>query len=165
MYRRIARIAVAAGVCAAVLAPASLASSREPRIGPNQTFVGLINGRGGGTTPVVVRTNCVGPIRPGQMGHPLSGQTIGVSLAPTATDNVGHTGKSATSIVAFFGAPPPGAPPSTNTVGFTRYATKPLPRTLAVPCSGAGHVFFVPLPMNPPSSQAATVNVTYVGQP
>ena len=100
-----------------------------------------------------------------EAGHPLAGQTIGVSLGSAVIANVGHTGGSATSIVAFFGAPPPAAASLNNTVRFLHYVSTPLPRTLRVPCAGTGKVYFVPLPMDPTSSQPAIVDVNYEGQP
>jgi hypothetical protein len=81
----------------------------------------------------------------------------------------GFTGANATSIVVFFGAPPPTAvatTPGTGNVAFTRYGvTKAIPTSLLLPCAGTGNVYFVPLPMSPPTSRAATVRVSYVGQP
>ena len=100
----------------------------------------------------------------------MSGQTVEV-LRPEVifVGHSGYTGKNATSIVAFFGPPPPGPAPATpaaTTVMFKKYGVKkPIPTALLLPCSGNGTVSFVPLPKSPPTSRDATVRVSYVGQP
>ena len=133
---------------------------------PHQHFQALINGQNGSANPVVIRMACVGPIRPGQTGHAFGGQTIAVRLATGTGSSFGYTGSSATSIRAFFGAPPPGGTgASTNTVNFTLYETKALPTSLVLPCAGKSTVTFVPLPMSPPTSRSAAVPVVYEGQP
>jgi hypothetical protein len=135
-------------------------------VGPNQTFQALINGHTGSPSPVIISMACVGPIHPGETGHPSRGQTITVRLAPGTGTSFGYTGSSANSIRAFFGPPPPGGTgSSTNSVTFTVYRTLPLPTSLVLPCAGTSRVFFVPLPMSPPTSRSATVPVRYVGQP
>jgi hypothetical protein len=112
---------------------------------------------------------CFGPIKPGQMGHPFSGQTVEVFRPEVIVGRFGYTGSSATSIVAFFGPPPPTpvtTPPTTSTVTFRYYGvTKQIPTSLLLPCAGTGNVYFVPLPMSPPTSKPAVVPVAYVGQP
>lgn len=46
---------------------------------------------------------------------------------------------------------------------FTAYGiAKPIPTSLSLPCSGTGHVTFVPLPQSPPTSRSASVAVKYV---
>ena len=133
---------------------------------PHQHFQALINGRDGSPQPVVINMACVGPIRPGQTGHPFGGQIIAVRLASGTGNSFGYTGSSATSIRAFFGAPPPsGSGSSTNTVSFTFYEIKALPTSLVLPCAGKSTVTFVPLPMSPPTSRSASVPVVYEGQP
>ncbi len=73
----------------------------------------------------------------------------------------GYTGNGATSIGAFFGAPPPANGP--GQVSFTKYGvSKQVPTALNLPCSGTGQVTFVPFPQSPPTSYAATVAVEYV---
>jgi hypothetical protein len=140
-----------------------------PRVGPHQTFDGLVNGRRGGSLhPVTIFMACVGPIVPGQTGHPLADQSVEVRLATEVRRRSGTTGDAATAIEAFFGAPPPGTGPSvaTSTVSFSRYGVvKSIPTSLELPCAGTGQVTFVPFPRTPPSSRAATVPVQYVGQP
>ena len=51
-------------------------------IGPNQSFVGLVNGS---RSKAVIEMACFGPSRPGEYGHPLAGQTLEVSpVGPVA---------------------------------------------------------------------------------
>lgn len=163
-------------ICAFVVASAfgaagaTAAIPPQAKVGPNQYFGGLVNGGNGITAPATIRMACFGPIRPGQRGHPMAGQTVEVFRPEVIVLNhSGFTGKRATSIVAFFGPPPPAPAPATpaaSTVTFKRYGVnKPIPTSLLLPCGGTGTVHFVPLPKDPPKSHDATVRVAYVGQP
>jgi len=170
MLRRILAMA-SAGLAATVVmvAGASAAVPPQGKVGPNQVFGGLVNGQSGVAAPAQIQMACFGPIRPGQTGHPLAGQTVEVFRPEAIVGDFGFTGANASSIVAFFGPPPPtpvAAPPSTGTVTFKRYGiAKKIPTSLVLPCAGTGTVYFVPFPMDPPTSRAATVRVSYVGQP
>ena len=158
---------VAAAACAlAVGLPTAASAQSVAKVGPRQSFRALVNGRTGSAAPVVIRMGCAGPVLPGATGHPLAGQSVKVALgAATATDG-GFTGSGATSIGVFFGPPPPAAAASTGLLTLDRYGVaRPIPTSITLPCSGTGHVTFVPLPMSPPTSRAAVVNVTFVGQP
>jgi hypothetical protein len=162
-------LATLAGVMAAgtVLAlPAGAASN----VGPKQYFTGVVNGHNGNTVvPIAIRMACFGAVRPGETGHPMAGQTLAVHqlFPPTATaGSLGFTGNDA-EIGVFFNAPPPAAQSGavTTTPIFRRYdVSKRLPTSLTLPCAGSGTVYFVPIPVIPPS-RAATVPVTFVGQP
>jgi hypothetical protein len=164
------------GLCVVVAASAMVAVSAgaaippQGKVGRHQYFEGLVNGQVGLGTPVTIKMACFGPIRPGEKGHPLAGQTVEV-MRPLVivVGHSGYTGKNATSIVAFFGPPPPTpspVPPTASTVTFQRYGiNKPIPTSLLLPCSGTGNVYFIPMPQSPPSSRDATVRVSYVGQP
>jgi hypothetical protein len=146
--------------------PAGAASN----VGPKQYFTGVVNGHDGNTTvPIAIRMACFGPIKPGQTGHPMAGQTLAVHqlFPPTATaGTLGYTGNDA-EIGVFFNAPPPvasGGSVATTPI-FRRYdVSKPLSTSLTLPCAGTGTVYFVPIPVIPPS-RAATVPVSFVGQP
>lgn len=165
------RLLVAGGmlVVATALFAASASASIPPqgKIGPKQFFAGMVNGKTGLGAPAQINMACFGAIRPGQMGHPMAGQSVEVLRPVVVSARDGYTGSSANSIVAFFGPPPPTPVPSTtSTVTFHWYGVvKAIPTSLLLPCSGTGTVTFVPLPMSPPTSRAATVPVTYVGQP
>ena len=165
--RRVGAVLGLALLAGTVLAfPAGAASN----VGPKQYFTGVINGRDGNTTvPIVIRMACFGAIRPGETGHPMGGQTLAVHelFPPTATaGSLGFTGNDF-EIGVFFNAPPPVASSGsvTATPVFRRYdVSKPLPTSLTLPCFGTGTVYFVPIPVIPPS-RAATVPVAFVGQP
>jgi hypothetical protein len=155
----------------AVLALVSTAPpvSAAGTVGPKQYFTGVINGKNGNTIiPITIQMACVGPIRPGQTGHPLGGQTVAVhQLFPpaTAVGSLGYTGTDS-EIGVFFNAPPPSvASASAGTPIFHRYdQPRPLPTSLTLPCAGTGMVWFTPIPVVPPS-QSASVPVRFVGQP
>jgi hypothetical protein len=126
-------------------------------VGPNQLFIGLVNGLHGQAN---VMMGCVGPTHPGETGHPLPGQTFEVRL--TLDVPGGNTGSAANRIVAFF-APVPVAVP--NGVTFKQYnVRKPIPTSLTLPCSGSGLVEFAPEPSSS-TSRPDTVPVHFVPQP
>lgn len=140
------------------------------KVGPNQYFTGVINGHEGNTaTPIPIQMACFGPVRRGETGHPMAGQTLAVQqlFPPSATaGSLGFTGNDR-EIGVFFNGPPPitrnGA--ATATPIFKRYdLSKPLPTELTLPCEGTGTVYFTPIPVVPPS-RTATVPVAFVGQP
>jgi len=163
LWRTSAVAGLALAACVATALPASAG-----RVGPNQYFTGVINGKDGNTIiPIVIRMACFGPIKPGETGHPEAGQTVAVHqlFPPSATPTLGFTGNDS-EIGAFFNAPPPaGAPIAATTPIFTRYdRPQPLPTSITLPCAGTGTAYFVPIPVIPPS-RAATVPVRYVGQP
>jgi hypothetical protein len=138
----------------------------RPKVGPHQAFVGLVNASRGEGGPVRIYVACHDPAQ--QTGPATPGQTVEISpIVPSSALNSGNTGDSATSIVAFFGAPPPTpTSASTNTVTFRRYdLIRKIPKQVQFPCSGTGQVTFVPLPKAPPSSRAAVVPVEYFAQP
>lgn len=136
------------------------------KVGPKQFFTGVINGRDGNTTiPIVIQMACIGPVTPGETGHPLRGQTLAVRelFPPTTAGSLGYTGNDS-EIGVFFNAPPPAADPIA-TPDFTRYdKTRKLPTSLVLPCSGTGTAYFTPVPVVPPS-RSATVPVEFASQP
>jgi hypothetical protein len=166
VFRRTAVVAAAA-FGALTLGLSGLASAQaSARVGPDQAFRALVNGRPGHPAPVALRVACFGPIQPGQTGHPFAGQTVKVLLGATTAAGAGFTGASATSIGVFFGPPPPSASPGTGLLTLARYGVaRAIPTSLLLPCAGTGQVTFVPLPMSPPTSRAAVVPVRFVGQP
>jgi hypothetical protein len=143
---------MAAAASTVVVAPAAAA---DP-IGPNQYFVGVVNGRTGQSS---IRVACLGPVRPGQLGRPLPGQSVMVRLAPwTSPTPVGFTGSAARAIVALL------SPSSVNdpTVTMTEYnVAVPIPTHVTLPCTGTGTVFFFARPTSP-TARATGVEVTFV---
>ena len=147
-------------LAAAAPASASAGAATHGKVGPRQYFDGLVNGSLGSGKPAIIKVVCPGPAS--RTGHPLAKQKVEVSEPKAILSTSGYTGKDATSISAFFGPPPPSATGS-GQVRFTRYGiAKPIPTSLNLPCSGSGHVTFVPLPQSPPTSRSASVAVKYV---
>jgi hypothetical protein len=173
MTRIALRVTLALSVPLVFLTAAPTPAGATHKIGPNQYFTGVVNGTDGNTiVPIPIHMACFGPLIPGETGHPLDGQTLAVHelFPPTAATTLGKTGKDST-IDVFFGAPPPAAihaltsRSAATTVSFSRYdKTKALPTSLTLPCGGAGTVWFVPIPVVPPS-QAEAVQVQFEPQP
>jgi hypothetical protein len=157
---------VALIAAAATIASASAAVSGPTPIGPHQFFRATVNGATGDQGRVNIGLGCVGPIHPGETGHPLPDQMVGVQFMqpPPSSIPLGYTGDRGTSIGAFFGAPPPRSPSSASYVNFTSYGLKGIPTTLVLPCSGTGQVTFVALPLDP-SERSTAVPVRFVPQP
>src|SRR5438132_10251294 len=97
------RVARALGLAALVACLASPALAATP-IGPNQSFVGMVNGQ---HTKAVIQVACAGPIWPGRTGPVVSGQTVAVSPSP-ALAGPGFTGSNGRRIVVRFSADPSG---------------------------------------------------------
>ena len=144
-------------------APGAAGPVQDPiPIEPNGFFSGYINGHPPG--PAIIRTDCFGPVTPGETGHPLAGQTIEVEPASAAGSalDVGYTGSAAHSIVATLG---PSAASNSILADFTSYyVIDYLPTTITVPCSGTGVVTFTPLPTSPTAS-SAKLGVTFEPEP
>jgi hypothetical protein len=163
VHRKVASwsLVVTAGILTAVTAaPAWADPVIDPApIGPNQYFYGLVNNQAGHAT---IQMGCFGPIRPGQTGHPLPGQTVKVfPVPPPTTNDLGFTGSAAHAIAVRFPLPT-----AVNTPVILRdYAVSAdIPVSLTLPCSGTGTVAFVPEPTSP-TAHTATVTVSFVGQP
>ena len=165
---RTARFALPAGmILVALLAPTPASAGLADPVGPNQGFGGWVNGSSGRPSPAVIRMACLGPIQPGQTGHPMSGQSVTLFEHAATAPRFGRTGPQSTSVGAFFNAPPPEgrmSPATSSFVDFKRYGTRALPTSLTLPCSGTGTVYFVPLPAIA-GGRTATVPVSFVGQP
>jgi hypothetical protein len=124
-------------------------------IGPNQAFIGLVNGLSGQSR---IAVTCDGPIDIVRTGHPVAGQTFKVSSVVTGSTEIpGFTGSDAKSITADLGLSAGTTPPAV----FTFYeVTAPIPTTLSVPCSGTGAVVFTPNRTSA-TSRTASVKVTF----
>jgi hypothetical protein len=161
------RLLLCAGVSLA-LATAAAPGAAVARPGggqlipPHEPFVGLLNGRDGASGRVMISMACAGPVVPGRTGHPFGGQTVGVGFPEATAGTFGNTGSKGTSVVAYFGAPPPTS--ATGSVTFHKYGTVAMPTSLVLPCSGTGTVTFVALPTSP-TARSYSVPVSYVGQP
>ena len=153
--KSLGRVGAALGLMILAGSVMVLPAGAAVKVGPNQFFTGVINGRAGNTTtPITIRMACFGPVRPGETGHPMSGQTLAVHelFPPKArAGSLGFTGNDA-EIGVFFNVPPPVTPGGsvTTTPIFKRYdVSKPLPTSLTLPCGGPGTVYFTPDPGGP----------------
>jgi hypothetical protein len=158
-------VAVLAGAIP-VVAGASTAGNKggAGKVGKNQYFTASVNGQSGINSPAVITVACLGPLTPGETGHPLAGQTLEVTRSPAVSvTDLGFTAAHGKQISVFFGAPPPVSGAGTSgVVTFTKYGvSQAIPTSLTVPCSGSGTISFVPLPITPPTSRDATVPVVY----
>ena len=117
-------------VAAATLSLAGSAMASQS-VGPNQHYLGLVNGKNAGA---VIEVVCPGPAGLNRTGPPVGGQTVGVVRAASGG---GFTGSLAHVIWAEFNQS------QANAVGFATYRTpKPISTTLQLPCGGTGTVTF-----------------------
>ena len=132
------------------------------KIGPNQIFVGLVNGSSGLNGHAQIRVACPGPGVPHELTHPLAHQKLEVVQPEAIEGDFGNTGRFATHIDAYMGIPPTSSDAG-GVATFRRYGrSKPIPTTLDVPCSGSGFITFIPFPRDPGTSRAFVVPVDYV---
>jgi hypothetical protein len=159
-----AQLRVAVAALPVIAAVAGLWATPVPagaatRVGPDQHFIGLVNGT---DTNAVVYTVCPGPVVPGRTGPVEGGQTLSVERQVGGS---GYTGPF-DSIHAWF-VPATGthlnAPPS---VTFARYGVaKVIPPTVRVPCDGTGTVEFSSCPYLAPCAYGWVpdfVTVTFI---
>jgi hypothetical protein len=107
-------------------------------IGPNQHFIGLVNGSN--VDGVVVYTVCPGPASLGRIGPVAGGQTMSVAQVKNGD---GYTGP-LSQVYAWF-APAPGQTPTMRK--FTEYGVpQDVPGTVRVPCEGNGQAEFSSCP-------------------
>lgn len=162
MARATARVLIGTGillgalVVSVAIGPSAGAKSASTVIGPRQTFFGLVNGS---ATAPKITVACPAAVRPHELGHPVSGQTIAVRSPAPSTIPTGSTGTRATSIVAQFSTP---SATAASSVVFTRYGSKPIPTTLLLPCVGSGTLVFSPVPTSA-TARSETMTVSYVG--
>jgi hypothetical protein len=143
---------VIAAAAAAVFGGATAAMAQGAPIGPDQFFIGLVNGN---HTNAVIYMVCPGPSFLGQTGHPESGQNVSVTQSSTTTG--GFTGSLANSIVVSFA-------PSATTAGITlKYYDTPaaIPTSLVLPCAGTGKVTYNPEPTSQ-TAKSDVVTVTFI---
>lgn len=146
-------VGFAATLILAVATPAAAAGPVQepsgPPIGPNQAFVGVVNGAIGPSRIAVV---CDGPIGPGgATGHPLPGQTVEARSVPEAsTPEPGFTGASGTKVGVSLGTRA-GAP---IVLGYWQTRVE-IPADVLVPCGGSAVVSFVPDPLSPTARRSA----------
>jgi hypothetical protein len=142
MMVRLARVAVVAVAFLAATFGSDVALASSP-IGPNQHFVGLINGK---HRDAVIYTVCPGPATGN--GPPQSGQTVAVRRV---TSGGGDTGAGASVIYARI--------TPTTIVSMKRYGgAVAIPTSASVPCQGSGTVTFSTCPLPQPCGAGAEVD-------
>jgi hypothetical protein len=135
--RRAIRLLCAIVAAASALLPTNGAASAQQEIGPDQHFIGLVNGS---HDHPVVYTVCPGPARSARRGPVAGGQTL--SVAEVAAGR-GYTGP-LTQVYAWL-APVGRKTPTTLT--FTTYGVpQTIPPSVRVPCDGKGRAVFSPCP-------------------
>ena len=125
-------------------------------IGPNQSFIGLVNGAPANAS---IAVQCPGPLKSNQTGNPVTGQTMAVENPSTSAAATGSTGAHGHQVLAEF--------VPTATVGaeiretFTDYGSQPIPASVQLPCTGTSTVLFTPRPFTK-TAHAYRVSVTFV---
>ena len=114
-----------------VVGTAVPASATTSPIGPNQHYVGIVNGKHVGAIIDVV---CPGPAGGNRTGPPTSNQIVKVVRVSSGG---GDTGSIAHEVWAEFNKD------ALHVVGFTTYnSPKAIPTSVRLPCSGTGTVTF-----------------------
>jgi hypothetical protein len=143
-------LAVVLGVVTAAPWLAGPAFAAAP-IGPNQSFLGEVNGK---STGAVVYVVCAGPVFPGRTGPPAGNQSVEVTPSPSLS-GPGFTGSLGDHIVVHF------TDDRTAKMTLTAYNTPAaIPTSLRLPCGGTGKVVFKPKPTSP-TARSDIVTVTY----
>jgi hypothetical protein len=138
MYRILSALAVALAMMVSSFGfGTTVAAAREP-IGPDQHFIGLVNG---GNDDPIVYTACPGPSSPDRRGHVVGGQTMSVAKQ---ADGAGYTGPFS-AVYAWFAPTKSGTTP--RQLKFTTYGrVRDIPTSVRVPCDGKGTVVFSSCP-------------------
>jgi len=127
-----------------VLGPASMSAASRVPIGPNQHFIGFVNGK---HTGPVIYTVCPGPLSPGRLGPPEGGQSVYVARVHHGGSD---TGSAASSVYAYV----PGGPPAITQL--SSFNTRgPIPTSAQVSCQGPGTVYFTTCPIPQPCGAGA----------
>jgi hypothetical protein len=134
------------------LAMAPAAAAATP-IGPNQIFLGLVNGS---STKVNFDVVCPGAAN---HGTPVNDK-VGVEKLQDPIPGFGRTGN-ASAIEARLTYTSGSLAVSEPVAKFTTYTTKPVPTSVVTPCSGAGKMVFTPI-KGGSGATSASVTVTFV---
>jgi hypothetical protein len=152
LLRVLRRVGVPLVSLVAVAALAGTAHA-NPVVGPNQNFIGVVNGA---TVNATVLVLCPGPLN---TGHPVNDNAEAILDGPSPSPVVpGFTGSSANALQVLV---------STSSLveqigTIKQYGVLlPFPSTLTLPCSGVGDVVFEPTPGSP-TSHPAIVNVRFI---
>lgn len=131
-------------------------------IGPNQFFTGDVNGLSANAT---ITTDCIGPIRPGESGHPVGNQYVAVlpGASSGSAVSVGFTGSAGNSVKAVLALPVSSGPALSIALGTLKdYVVRlAIPVGITIPCNGPADVIFNPAPTSQ-TAKSAIVHVTLV---
>jgi hypothetical protein len=149
--RRIPAIVGALAAVALALGPGT-AQAATP-IGPNQIFLGEVNGS---ASPVNFEVVCPGAANTGHAFH----DTVGVVKLQDPIPGFGRTGNAssiAADLIYSVGTITVVEPVTT----FTTYSTTAVPSTITAPCNGTGTMVFTPV-NGGSGATPASVTVTFV---
>jgi hypothetical protein len=146
-------ISAIAGFAVAGLAFAPGAAAAATPIGPNQIFLGQVNGS---STTVKFDVVCPGPAN---KGHAVN-DTVGVEKLQDPIPGFGRTGK-ASSIEAKLEYTSGTLAVLEPVTKFTTYTTKAVPSSVVTPCSGTGKMIFAPIDGGS-GATSSSVPVTFV---
>ena len=137
------------GIALAGLGPAVGSAAAQQPIGPNQHFIGLVNGS---NNDPEVRVVCGGPVSPGRTGQVAGGQSM--SVAHVASGG-GYTGP-VSQVYAWF-VPSSSSSARPTQLKFIEYGvSQSIPTSIQVPCYGNGHVEFSSCPYLAPCAYGWT---------
>jgi hypothetical protein len=153
-----ALVAMLATAVVLVLPTATGTAVAQKAIGPNQHFVGLVNGS---KANAEVRVVCGGPIYSGRTGPVAGGQSMAVARV---ANGGGYTGPYHAVYAWFVPASASSTPPTQ--LKFTAYGvSQSIPTSIQVPCGGSGQVEFSSCPYLAPCAYgwvAEYVTVSFV---
>lgn len=158
---------VAAGVVASAAPGGPAMAGVALHVQPHQQFGGTVNHA---TANATIAMACFGPTRPGQTGHPMAGQHLGIFIPEVLMNphfgNTGARGRAITARIITAAGRPVQVAVFTEFIrtGALYSATKPLSTRVTLPCGASGTVVFTPVP-DGAGAQPATVAVTFNGQP
>jgi hypothetical protein len=136
-------VAVFGAAAVLLLGPGAGVAGAQLAIGPDQRFIGLVNGS---NDDPVVRVVCPGPLYPGRTGPVAGGQTVSVAEVAVGGGNTGPFNH-----VEAFLVPPVAIPASASSslpeLTFTKYGVpQAIPSSFHASCSGTGLVEFSSCP-------------------
>jgi hypothetical protein len=150
VQHRVCTLSAAVGVVGVVAGLAAPAFAGAP-IGPNQSFLGEVNGK---NSSAIVYVVCPGPVWVGRTGPPAGNQTVAVTPSPAGV-GPGFTGSAGNHVVVHF------ADDRTAKMTLTAYdSPAPIPTSLHLPCGGTGKAVFTPKPASP-TARSDVVTVTF----
>ena len=154
----VARAALPALCLAASLVAAGPATASPTPIGPNQYFVGNVNGA---FANAPIRVACFGA----HTGHPMPDQFVYVTRPTVPSNDVGYTGAIAEAIVVSLRLPNSSSTTPLVVGRIATYETRLLiPTSLTLPCYGSGAAVFTPAPFTH-NSKADSVSVVIEAHP